>query len=150
MAETLGSLCDKLTIVKLKQWHSTAPEKLDSLAAQEKQLAKEIEEFLGRAARGDIPAERLTFAANKVYNEQRNAVEDVHGTIGELFAQLAGVNCELWHEVDKGYEIEKVAADEKDGLIRQLALLNLRRNQCIDQIDRTFRDLLSTNQPREA
>jgi len=23
MAETLGSLCDKLTIVKLKQWHTT-------------------------------------------------------------------------------------------------------------------------------
>ena len=25
MAETLGSLCDKLTIVKLKQWHTDDP-----------------------------------------------------------------------------------------------------------------------------
>lgn len=70
MAETLGSLCDKLTIVKLKQWHSTAPERLESLVHQEKQLTEEIDEFVGRAVRGEIAAERLTFAANKVYNQQ--------------------------------------------------------------------------------
>ena len=41
MAETLGSLCDKLTIVKLKQWHSLrAPSRLESLAAQEEQLPR--------------------------------------------------------------------------------------------------------------
>jgi len=42
MAETLGSLCDKLTIVKLKQWHSTDPERLKSLGSQEISLTDEI------------------------------------------------------------------------------------------------------------
>ncbi len=152
MAETLGSLCDKLTIVKLKEWHSSAPERLESLALQETQLTTEIDEFVARAASGEIPPERLTFAANKVYNEEANAVSEVHGTLAHLFSQLAETNCQLWHEVDKGYEIAKVAPEEKDGLIKQLALLNLRRNQCIDQIDRTFRDLIvqSSGEGREA
>lgn len=39
MAEALGSLCDKLTIVKLKEWHSeNQPERMRSLATQEQQL----------------------------------------------------------------------------------------------------------------
>ena len=32
MAETLGSLCDKLTVVKLKQFHADDPQRLESLA----------------------------------------------------------------------------------------------------------------------
>ena len=28
MAETLGTLCDKLVTVKLKEWHSEDPERL--------------------------------------------------------------------------------------------------------------------------
>ena len=143
MAETLGSLCDKLTIVKLKQWHSSAPERLASLAEQEKQLTEEMDDFLLRALNGEIPPARLTFAANKVYNQQTNAVYSVSGTITQLFSKLAEVNCELWHEVDKGYEIEKVPAEEKDGIIRQLALLNLQRTKCIDEIDQSFRNLIA-------
>jgi len=143
MAETLGSLCDKLTIVKLKQWHSTASERLESLALQEKQLATEIDEFVARAARGETPLDRLTFAANKVFNEQANVVSEIRGTIAHVFSELAEINCQLWHEVDKGYEIAKVPPEEKDGLIKQLALLNLQRNQCIDLIDRSFRDLIA-------
>ena len=38
MAETLGSLCDKLTIVKLKQYHSEDAARLQSLKQQEQQL----------------------------------------------------------------------------------------------------------------
>lgn len=148
MAETLGSLCDKLTIVKLKQWHSSAPERLESLGLQEKQLREEIDEFVVSAAAGKIPLERLTFAANKVYNEAENKLSAVEGTVASLFSQLAEVNCQLWHEVDKGYEITKVPPEEKDGLVKQLALLNLQRNQCIDQIDRTFRDLMADSSDR--
>ena len=44
MAETLGSLCDKLTIVKLKQWHTDDTARTASLAAQERQLSE-----IGRA-----------------------------------------------------------------------------------------------------
>ena len=51
MAETLGSLCDKLTIVKLKEWHSEKqPERMRSLATQEQQLREEIDAFIADAA----------------------------------------------------------------------------------------------------
>ena len=139
MAETLGSLCDKLTIVKLKQWHSDQAERLASLAGQETQLKEEIDTFLADAFAGNIPAARLSFAANKVYRKEGNPVPEVAGSIGAVFSHLAAVNCKLWHEVDKGYEIETVPAGEQAGIIKQLAVLNLERTRCIDQIDRELR-----------
>ncbi|OCR01810.1 hypothetical protein BCD67_04760 [Oscillatoriales cyanobacterium USR001] len=142
MAETLGSLCDKLTIIKLKQWHSEDESRLQSLAIQEKQLQAEINEFISAAVSGEIPKERLTFAANKVYKKEGNYVPDVLGSIGEIFSQLAHVNCNLWHEQEKVYEFEKVEAAEKDKVVKQLALLNLERNKCIDGIDKNFKALV--------
>ena len=139
MAETLGSLCDKLTIVKLKQWHSENPERQQSLAGQQQQLQEEIDGFIGDAIAGRIPSARLTFAANKVYRQEGNAVPEVSGSLAAVISHLAAVNCQLWHEVDKGYEIEKVPAEAKDGIIKQLAVLNLERTRCIDEIDRQFR-----------
>lgn len=138
MAETLGSLCDKLTIVKLKQWHSEDPARLASLAEQEEQLKNEIDEFSTAAIDGKIPVEKLTFAANKVYKKEGNAIRGINGSIGEVFSQLAEINCKLWHEQEKVYEFEKVPAEEKDGIVRQLAILNLERTQCIDRIDNRF------------
>jgi uncharacterized protein (DUF3084 family) len=44
MAEALGSLCDKVTIVKPKEWHSEKqPERMHSLATQEQQLRDEVQ-----------------------------------------------------------------------------------------------------------
>ena len=138
MAETLGSLLDKLTIVKLKQWHSEDPAAQESLGRQEQQLQAEISEFIGGAVAGQIPLERLTFAANKVYKKEGNQVADVSGSIGTVFSQLADVNCRLWHEQEKVYEFETVSVDEKDKVVKNLAVLNLERNKCIDAIDRSF------------
>ncbi|MBU1626250.1 hypothetical protein KKB18_02680 [bacterium] len=142
MAETLGSLCDKLTIVKLKQFHSEDPGQLASLEQQEYQLQSEIDCFVDAAMSGQIPTERLTFAANKVYKQEGNSVSDIAGSIGESFAALAEVNCQLWHEQEKVYEFEKVPQEEKDEVVKRLALLNLERNSCIDQIDKQFRSLI--------
>ena len=142
MAETLGSLCDKLTIVKLKQWHSEEPARLASLGLQEQQLRTEIDEFVQAATAGAIPLERLTFAANKVYKREGNAVAAVTGTLGDVFSQLAAVNCQLWHEQEKVYEFETVTPENKNAVVKQLALLNLQRNQCIDRIDRALRDAI--------
>ena len=140
MAETLGSLCDKLTIVKLKEWHSEKqPERMRSLATQEQQHREQIDALIADAASGRIPVERLTFAANKVYRKKGNAVPEVTGSIGAVFSHSAEVNCRLWHEVDKGYEIEKVPPDARDGIVKQLAVLNLERAQGIDEIDRQLR-----------
>jgi len=67
MAETLGSLCDKLTIVKLKQWHSEDETRLQSLAKQEQQLQQEINDFIGNAVAGNISIEKLAFAEGLNY-----------------------------------------------------------------------------------
>lgn len=146
MAETLGSLCDKLTVVKLKQFHSDDMERLKSLAIQEKQLKDEIDGFIGDAIAGQIPPGRLTFAANKVYKKEGNIVADVLGSIGEVFSHLAFVNCTLWHEQEKVYDFENVPMEEKDKVVKELALLNLERTKCIDQIDRKFRLLIEKKQ----
>ncbi len=142
MAETLGSLCDKLTVVKLKQWHSDNPEHQKSLATQEKQLQEEINEFFQGAITGLIPLERLTFASNKVFKKEGNVIDEIQGNIGELLSELTTVNCNLWHEQEKVYEFEKVPLKEKDAVVKRLALLNLKRNQCIDKIDQQFRTMI--------
>ena len=143
MAETLGSLCDKLATVKLKLWHTGDDDRLQSLRAQEKQLQYEIDEFMRAAVAGNIPLERLTFAQNKVYKKEGNVVPAFDGTLGESFAQLAQTVCKLWHVQEKVYEFESIPADQKDGVIKELAIVNLERNQCIDQLDQQFRDLIA-------
>lgn len=142
--ETLGTLADKLTTVKLKLWHTDDPERTRSLEVQQAQLQDEINEFVAAALAGDIPIEKLTFAANKVYKKEGNVVPEFEGTIGELFSQLAAVNCQLWHVQETVYEFEQVPTDKKDEVIKQLAVVNLERNQCIDSLDQEFQRFCQT------
>lgn len=135
MAETLGMLCDKLTIVKLKQYHSEDTERLKSLDKQSVQLQGEIDQYFADAVAGVIPQDKLTFAANKVFKKEGNETQAVATGIGAIFSQLADVNCKLWHEVEKGYDVSNIPVSEKDALINNLAVLNLQRNKCIDAID---------------
>ncbi len=142
MAETLGSLCDKLTIVKLKQFHTGDMQRLESLAHQETQLCEEIDTFICDAVKGKIPQERLVFSSNKIYKKKGNEINEITGTISTIFSELAKVNCDLWHEQEKVYEFEKVPSDEKDKVVKRLALLNLQRTQCIDEIDKRFQQMI--------
>jgi hypothetical protein len=143
MAETLGMLCDKLTIVKLKQYHTDDTEKLASLEMQVTQLTDEIDEYLQDAVQGKIPVARMSFASNKVYKEEGNKVSDVNGNFGEIIYQLADVNCRLWHEQEKVYDFKNVPAEEKDKVVNQLAVLNLERNKCIDAINNLLIERIS-------
>jgi hypothetical protein len=138
MAETLGSLCDKLTIVKLKQYHTEDLNRLDSLADQEKQLCDEIDTYFCDAIKGKIPKEKMVFSSNKVYKIEGNEFVEITGDIGMVISELAKINCDLWHEQEKIYEFEKVSPEEKNIVIKRLALLNLQRNQCINEIDKKF------------
>lgn len=138
MAETLGTLSDKLTIVKLKQWHTEDSARLESLSLQEVQLQIEIDEFISAAIAGAIPVEKLTFAANKVYKQEGNEIGEIAGSLGEIFSHLAEVNCKLWHVQETVYDFAAIAAEEKDAVIKELALLNLERNKCIDEMDKTL------------
>ncbi len=63
-----------------------------------------------------------------------------------LFAQLAHVNCELWHEQEKVYDFEKVAAEDKDKVVKRLAILNLERNKCMNEIDNQLLQQVSRKQ----
>jgi hypothetical protein len=148
MAETLGTLVDKLTTVRLKLWHTEDPERTRSLTSQERQLEDEINEFISGAISGEIPFERLTFAANKVYKKEGNVLSDFGGTVGEMVSQLAKVNCRLWHVQEKVYEFEQIPVDQKDDVIKQLAIVNLERNQCIDRLDEELRRSIEKLRPK--
>lgn len=133
--ETLGSLCDKLTIIKLKQFHSDDVTKLQSLSKQENDIKEEIDNYVKDAVNGVIPIDKLTMDANKVYKKEGNATSDFSGDIGKLFSELADINCKLWHEQEKVYEFETVPNEEKNVVVKKLAILNLERNKCIDGIN---------------
>lgn len=137
MAETLGMLCDKLTIVRLKEYHTEDPGRLATLADQSRLLQEEINEYFSDAVTGRIPLERLTFSSNKVYKGDMQFMT-LESQIGGLVSQLADVNCQLWHEQEKVYEFEQVAPDDKNKVVQQLAILNLERNRCIDAINEQF------------
>lgn len=143
MAETLGSLCDKLTIIKLKQWHTEDEARQKSLLNQQNSIQEEIDEFVMNAFKGLIPENKITFNANKVFKKEGNHVEEVLGSIGEVFSELARVNCELWHEQEKVYEFDKVLIEQKDIVVKQLAILNLKRNKCIDAIDNNLLKIIT-------
>ena len=64
------------------------------------------------------------------------SVRDAARIMDEIFAQLAETDCRLWHVQEKVYEFESIPAEEKDAVIKQLAVLNLERNECIDRLDR--------------
>ena len=144
MAETLGTLCDKLTIVKLKRWHTDDGDRLQSLAVQERQLQDEIDEFVKGAIDGSIAVEKLTFPSNKVYKKEGNTLRNFEGSIGTIFSMLADVNCRLWHVQEHVYDFEKIPVEEKDGVVKQLAVLNLERTTCIDKIDEQVRVLVES------
>lgn len=143
MAETLGSLCDKLTIVKLKQFHSSDENKLKILSLQETQLKDEMDCFLNDAVSGKIPYEKLSFASNKIYKKEGNETRIIKGDMGVIFAELAKINCELWHEQEKVYDFEKIPTDGKDKVVKRLAILNLERTACIDSINSILEDRIT-------
>jgi len=145
MAETLGSLIDKLTILELKHWHSQDEDQLANISSQISMLQKEINGYIRDAVLGLIPPEHIYLPANKVYQKKGNPVPEVHGTIGKVVSRLAMVNCKLWHHQEKVYEFEKVQPDKKDEVVKQLAILNLERNKCMDEINLQFCTMLASS-----
>jgi len=145
MAETLGSLVDKLSIVKLKQWHSTDPFRLASLSEQEIDLQKEINEYVSDAYLGRIPTHRLLSFSNKVYKKEGNEVSEITGSLGGVIARLVEANCQIWHEQERAYDFESVPQEQKNKVVRNLAKFNLERNFCIDEINRQFVTVVTPN-----
>ena len=60
-------------------------------------------------------------------------------TIGQLVARLAATNIELWHEEDKArVEDDRQVAAAK----RTVDRLNQQRNDLIERIDESFREMV--------
>jgi len=140
--ETLGTLVDKLTIVKLKEYHTIDKWTLTELRLQSRRLSEEIDKYIDDAFIGFTLTENMVIPSTKIYNKEGNEFPEISGDIGSVISELAIVNCKVWHQQEKVYEFEKVLPKEKDGIIKQLAILNLQRTQCIDFIDKQFQKII--------
>lgn len=138
MMETLGTLCDKLIVIELKIHHADDKSKKLNLENQRVRIMLEINSYVTKVVSGKIVPDDITFESNKVYNK-KITFPKFTGELGELISSLAHVNCTLWHEVDKGYNTENMSGEELKHLVKQLAVLNLERNHCIDAINSQFK-----------
>ena len=156
MAETLGSLVDKLTIKALREFHinemkqnentkfskSELDEKLEVLARQKEDLKIEIDGYLAAAFAGDIilKEEKL-----KLYNNP-----DIIGKIGEIkgvsgaIEKLSQKNIELWHLEDEARR-EDVPLEYIGEIKRKIDVTNQHRNDSIDTIDEMLEKFIRSN-----
>jgi len=149
MAETLGSMVDKLTIKEIRGFHlqemldnkdnkfpaEQIKEKLKILESQKKDLIDEIDGFVVLASKGQI---RVTEEKLKIYN----AVKDIGNipqeiNIGQAISGLATKNLELWHLEDEARR-KDVELSYIGEVKRKIDLTNQQRNDFIDKIDRIF------------
>ncbi len=149
MAETLGSLIDKLTIKDIREFHLRQmlddqdkkfpkfelEQKLKTLESQKQSLAKEIDEFVVLASKGKV---QLKDEKLKLYN----ALKDMGRipqtkSLGEAISGLANKNLELWHLEDEARR-KDVKLSYIGEVKRKIDLANQQRNDFIDKIDELF------------
>ncbi|NQT30496.1 MAG: DUF4254 domain-containing protein [Candidatus Saganbacteria bacterium] len=139
MAETLGSLVDKLTIKKIRSLHlekaKTSPKikRAQEIVRQQiTDLVLEIDDFLKKALKGNVV---LREQKVKLYNNPPSHLKlNKTRSLGRLVALLSQINKELWDLEDqvrvKGIPYKRVAYCKK-----QIDLSNKNRNDTIDRID---------------
>ena len=135
MAETLGSLVDKLTIKNirlqnLRKERRKSKKKIDIVESQRKDLIDEVNQFLARALRGKV---KLREEKVKLYR-QRKAEEKITGGLGDLVDRLCQRNLQLWYLEDEARRSD--VSDAYIGRIkRNIDIANQSRNDLIDRID---------------
>ena len=144
MAETLGSLVDKLSIKNLRIWHldealeEVSDSKRQELQAkrdladkQRQELAKEIDGFLGAALRGEV---RIRDEKIKMYTNTNVPSFAAIKELGSAVSELAFRNIKLWHLED---EVRRT--DLPDATIvqtkRKIDTTNQERNDLMDKVD---------------
>jgi len=135
LAETLGSLVDKLAIKNirlsnLRKEKKKSRKKIDIVQTQRRDLIEEMNEFLAQAFKGKV---RLKDEKVKLYRQAR--VEGkIYRTLGALVDRLSQTNIQLWHLED-----EARRSDVDDAYIgrikRKIDIVNQSRNDLIDRID---------------
>jgi len=149
MAETLGSLVDKLTIKDIREFHlrqmleggdkkfskEELEGKLAILNSQKQDLAKEIDEFLVLALEGKA---RLKDEKLKIYNPLKDVGRIAQSdSLGEAISGLAQKNLELWHLEDEARRND-LGLEYVGQIKRKIDLTNQQRNDYIDKIDELF------------
>ena len=156
MAETLGSLVDKLTIKNIREFYlrrmlfdkkrkfseKEMKDKLAILSAQKKCLKDEINSFMVTAYRSKsvLKDEKL-----KLYNA-REDMGRIPKTkrIGEAISLLAQKNLELWNLEDEARRRD-VDLSHVGSTKRKIDLANQQRNDLIDKIDELFGRVIKGN-----
>ena len=146
MAETLGSLIDKLSIKNLRYWHldedsqardSSDPQKqelmdkMELVDRQRKELLEEIDVFLSSALAGEV---RIRDEKVKLYkNLNVTSAENVNH-LGEAVSKLTMSNIKLWHLED---EVRREDLPDTDIVKtkRKIDTNNQERNNFMDKVD---------------
>ena len=149
MAETLGSLVDKLSIKNLRIWHldealeeknaskliHSAYAKLkarrDLADKQRQNLVNEINDFLVSAFKGEvcIRDEKI-----KMYANTNVSSSDSIKKLGEAVSELAFRNIKLWHCEDEVRRTD-LADVEIVKIKRRIDTTNQERNDLMDKVD---------------
>ena len=142
MAETLGSLIDKLSIKNLRIWHLEEALEKDSgseelkakrdLADKQRQnLVEEINGFLVAALQGEvcIRDEKI-----KMYTNTNVSSSDSIKKLGEAVSELAFRNIKLWHCEDEVRRTD-LADSEIVEIKRRIDTTNQERNDLMDKVD---------------
>ncbi|MFT4578328.1 MAG: hypothetical protein ACI8PD_000177 [Nitrospinales bacterium] len=143
MAETLGSLVDKLSIKNLRIWHLEEALEKDSeseelkakrdLADKQRQnLVQEINGFLVAALQGEvcIRDEKI-----KMYTNTNVSSSDSIKKLGEAVSELAYRNIKLWHCEDEVRRTD-LADSEIVKIKRRIDTTNQERNDLMDKVDK--------------
>jgi len=146
MAETLGSLIDKLSIKNLRYWHldedaqdkdASDPQKEELTAKmklvdrQRKELLEEIDGFLEAAFAGKV---RIRDEKVKLYKNLNVVSSEDLNHLGETVSKLAMSNIKLWHLED---EVRREDLPDADivKIKRTIDTNNQERNNFMDKVD---------------
>jgi len=144
MAETLGSLVDKLSIKNLRIWHldealeqqntsdyAELKARRDLADKQRQNLVKEINDFLVSAFKGEvcIRDEKI-----KLYANTNVSSSDSIKKLGEAVSELAFRNIKLWHCEDEVRRTD-LADVEIVKIKRRIDTTNQERNDLMDKVD---------------
>ena len=146
MAETLGSLIDKLSIKNLRYWHldeayqakeasdSQKQElmaKMELVDRQRKELLEEIDVFLTSALAGEV---RIRDEKVKLYKNRNVTSAEGVNNLGEAVSKLAMSNIKLWHLEDE-VRREDLPDIEVVKTKRKIDTNNQERNNFMDKVD---------------
>jgi len=146
MAETLGSLVDKLTIKSIREFHleeilklkkpkfpkKQVKHKLAMLKKQKSLFFKEIDQFVSLAFQGKI---HLREEKLKLYNRPQDMGKiGKISTIPQAIDTLARKNLELWHLEDEARRND-VPLSYIGKIKKKIDLANQQRNDLIDKLD---------------